>query len=75
MTILDLERNDISGAVRLYREAVQSALSYQQVEDAARTLVMLQDDPGELLAKLDSVAGEARIAGILRRLKRDAGIA
>lgn len=73
MTILELDRNDVRGAVRVYRETVQTALNYQQVEDAARTLVMLQDDPDELLECLDKVAAEPRVAGALRRLQHDAG--
>lgn len=74
MTLLDLQRNDIPNAVRVYRETLQSALAYQQVEDTARTLVMLQDDPSELLERLDRVAGEARMAGLLARLRREAGL-
>lgn len=75
MSIMSLERNDLDGAVREYRHVVQTAVAYQEVEDAARTLVMLQDDPDELLERLDSIASEARVSGRLRQLRHDADLA
>jgi len=75
MAISELERNDVEGAVREYRHVVQTALTYQEVQDAASTLVMLQDDPDELLERLESITSEPKVSGALRRLEHDAELA
>ena len=42
MNVLDLDRNDVAGALEILRERSVS-------RDEWRTMVLLQDDPAELL--------------------------
>jgi hypothetical protein len=66
--VLDLERNDVDGAARVYRETVLRAASAQELADVGEALMMLQDDPGELERRLDAIAREPEVAAALERL-------
>lgn len=51
MSPYDIPRNDVPRAVECYRWTVEH--EPERVGDVARTLVLLQDDPAELLAALE----------------------
>lgn len=69
MSIYSLERNDVDGAVKEFREAVMSSESAEQLSDKVSVLLQLQDDPDELERRLDDVGREPTIAAALKRLK------
>ncbi len=49
MTIQELERNDVEGALRLRRELISRG---EWGRDTAEILLMLQDDPSELIRRI-----------------------
>lgn len=49
MTIEQLDRNDVDAAVKLYREETARGVWNA---DKAQSLLMLQDDPAELMRRL-----------------------
>lgn len=49
-----LERNDVDGAIEVYREALREA----RVMEVGQVLIMLQDDPTALFLRLDALHAE-----------------
>lgn len=67
----NLQRNDIEGAIKAYREAVYLSRTRSQLADVAEELVMMQDTEAEadkLIARLEEVNQEPGIAGRLAQL-------
>lgn len=52
MTVYDLDRNDIDGALEVYARA----LAEGRETEVAQVLVMLQDDPSELIRRMLEVS-------------------
>jgi hypothetical protein len=67
---LDLERNDVDGAARAYRELVLRASELEHVRDGAEVLLQLQDDAAELERRLAAIDREPEVAAALRTLER-----
>lgn len=66
-----LERNDVEGALRVYRHAALTGpRSY--LEDETACLYMLQDDPDELDRRLGPVMQEPAVAAARLRLGLEA---
>lgn len=67
-TIYELERNDISGAIKVYRAAIESATTADELADTVQVLMTLQDDPDELLDETRAVDDEPGPAAKLLEL-------
>lgn len=65
---LELERNDLDGAIETYRAAVMNAQSIEELGATTQILISLQDDPEHLENAIDRVAAEPAVAAALAKL-------
>lgn len=67
-TPLELDRNDLDGAIESYRALVMRARTADELADGVQILLTLQDDPDHLDNALEKVAAEPAVAAALARL-------
>lgn len=67
-TPLELDRNDLDGAIESYRHLVMTALTADELADGVQVLLSLQDDPDHLDNALEKVAAESAVAAALAKL-------
>ncbi len=67
-TALELERNDIPGALKVYRAAIEDAETATELGDTVTILIMLQDDPDELMDEMGAIDDEPEPAAKLLAL-------
>lgn len=65
MTVLDLDRNDVDAAIELYEKEL---LAGRWTSDDSEVIIMLQDDPSELMDRLEELNDRPDIARALDKL-------